>query len=120
MGQIPNPPLQDRLLALPANISPGWKSLPRINTLAYLVLLSMTKNKSFIKLTYVVKFIRLFSSLTHWLSMANLSSLVTKANGLPYIAGPEICSNLGRPRPGWNVARSKHSSLIVTKKKKFF
>jgi hypothetical protein len=38
-------PLYDRLLALPTNIKKGWKSLPGLNTLAYLANLLIMRER---------------------------------------------------------------------------
>jgi hypothetical protein len=44
-------PLLGRLLALPTNITLGWISLPRTNTLAYYENVYLTAVKSFIALS---------------------------------------------------------------------
>jgi hypothetical protein len=54
----------DRLLALLANTRLAWEIFPGTNTLAYFVLPSATKSKSFMRLTPDVNVIKLFSFVT--------------------------------------------------------
>jgi len=55
-------PISSKLLALSANVKPGWKGLEGTDALAYFAILLVTKIQSFLSVTPETNVIKLFKA----------------------------------------------------------